>query len=31
MVEKSPVNLEDDAKYLEEAKQLLVEVNEELE
>jgi len=31
MVEKSPVNLEDDEKYLEEAKQLLVEVNKELE
>ena len=31
MVEKSPVNLEDDDQYLKEAKQLLVEVNEELE
>ncbi|MDH3267572.1 MAG: hypothetical protein OEM46_01840 [Ignavibacteria bacterium] len=31
MVEKAPVNLEDDEEYLKEAKQLLVEVNEELE
>jgi tetratricopeptide (TPR) repeat protein len=31
MVEKSPVNLEDDDEYLKEAKQLLVKVNEELE
>jgi tetratricopeptide (TPR) repeat protein len=31
MVEKSPVNLEDDEKYLEEAKKLIVEVNKELE
>jgi tetratricopeptide (TPR) repeat protein len=31
MVEKSPVNLEDDEKYLQEAKKLLVEVNKELE
>ena len=31
MVEKAPFVLEDDDKYLEEAKQLLVKVNEELE
>ena len=31
MVEKSPVNLEDDDEYLKEAKQLLVKVNEELD
>lgn len=30
-VEKAPVNLEDDEKYLKEAEQLLVEVNKELE
>lgn len=30
-VEKAPFNLEDDDEYLKEAKQLLVEVNEELE
>jgi predicted Zn-dependent protease len=31
MVEKAPVVLEDDDEYLKEAKQLLVEVNKELE
>lgn len=31
LVEKAPRILEDDEKYLEEAKQLLIEVNEELE